>query len=121
MADGYPAPLYKWYKEEYSNNKLTSRIIDPLRDNRVTQTDGTLTIFNPQQTTDRGKYHCTAENELGVIISKTVQMSFGCESIHTLKQGFIEGYSQRLKEGNIYKQKLSRLKLSRLRPRRLRL
>ena len=32
------------------------------------------------------------------------------------KQGFVELYTQRLKEGNIVMQKLSRLKLSRLRP-----
>ena len=37
------------------------------------------------------------------------------------KQGFVEGYSQRLIEGNIVRQKLSRLKVSRLRPHRLRL
>ena len=38
------------------------------------------------------------------------------ESVTKIKQGFIEGYSQRLIEGNI-----DRLKLSRLRPHRLRL
>ena len=37
------------------------------------------------------------------------------------KQGLVQDYSQRLIEGNIYRQKLSRLKLSRLRPHRLRL
>ena len=42
------------------------------------------------------------------------------------KQGFVELYNQRLKEGNIVRQKLSRLKphrprVSRLRPHRLRL
>ncbi|CAG2107336.1 unnamed protein product [Medioppia subpectinata] len=77
VADGYPTPIYKWYKEEYVNNRLTSRYIDPLSDNRITQTDGTLTIYNPQQTNDRGKYHCTAENRFGIIISQTVQLSFG--------------------------------------------
>ena len=37
------------------------------------------------------------------------------------KQGFVEGYSQRLIEGNIVRPKLSRLKVSRLRLHRLRL
>ena len=37
------------------------------------------------------------------------------------KQGLVQDYSQRLIEGNIYKQKLSRLKLSRLKPHRARL
>ena len=34
-----------------------------------------------------------------------------------VQQGLVQDYSQRLIEGNIYRQKLSRLKLSRLRPR----
>ena len=37
------------------------------------------------------------------------------------KQGLVQDYSQRLIEGNIYRQKLSRLKLSRLKPHRARL
>ncbi len=78
VADGYPTPTYKWFREEYENNKLRAVYIDPLADNRVTQTDGTLTIHNPQQLNDRGKYHCTAENKFGKIISETVQLSFGC-------------------------------------------
>jgi hypothetical protein len=84
VADGYPTPIYKWYKEEYVNNILTPRYIDPLSDNRITQTDGTLTIFNPQQSQDRGKYHCTAQNKFGIIISQTVQLSFGCEPLLTI-------------------------------------
>ena len=44
---------------------------------------------------------------------KTIEISF--------KQGFIEGYSQRLIDRNIVMQKLSRLKLSRLRPHKLKL
>ena len=35
------------------------------------------------------------------------------------KQGFVEDYTQRLKEENIVRQKLSRLKFSRLRSRKL--
>ena len=38
-----------------------------------------------------------------------------------IKQGLVQDYSQRLIEGNIYRQKLSRLKLSRLKPHRARL
>lgn len=80
VADGYPTPTYKWFKEEYDATSIVRAIyIDPLSDNRITQTDGTLTIYNPQQTKDRGKYHCTAENTYGKIISQTVQLSFGCK------------------------------------------
>lgn len=78
QADAYPTPTYTWYKEEHlSNNEIRSRLINPLDDNRFTQTDGTLTIYNPQQQTDRGKYHCKAHNEFGTIISQTIQISFG--------------------------------------------
>lgn len=79
VADGFPTPTYEWFKEEYENSRLTARLIDPLSDTRITLTDGTLTIYNPQQTSDRGKYHCKASNRYGTIISETVQLSFGCK------------------------------------------
>lgn len=77
VADGYPTPTYKWYKEEYLDSRPDDRYIDPLADPRYTQTDGTLIISNPQQTSDRGKYHCKASNPFGTVISETVQLSFG--------------------------------------------
>ena len=78
QADGYPTPTYNWFKEEHlTNNEIKSRLINPLDDSRFTQTDGTLTIYNPQQQTDRGKYHCKAQNEFGIIVSQTIQISFG--------------------------------------------
>ncbi|KAI1278064.1 Contactin [Halotydeus destructor] len=77
VAEGYPTPTYEWFKEEYDNVRLKSTLIDPLKDDRVTLTDGTLTIYNPQPATDRGKYHCKATNIFGSIMSETVQLSFG--------------------------------------------
>ena len=77
VADGYPTPTYNWFKEEYENSRPIERLIDPLQDARITLTDGTVTIYNPQQQTDRGKYHCKATNLFGTIISETVQLSFG--------------------------------------------
>ncbi|XP_015912441.1 contactin [Parasteatoda tepidariorum] len=76
VAAGFPSPIYKWYKEEFKN-VLVSELVDPLSDPRYTQTDGTLIISSPQQNKDRGNYHCTAENEFGVVVSQTVQLSFG--------------------------------------------
>ncbi|UYV67456.1 CNTN3 [Cordylochernes scorpioides] len=76
-ADGYPTPTYKWYKEEYVHDSTVSYLIDPLSDDRYTQTDGILTIFDPQNKKDRGKYHCQATNNLGTVISRTAQLSFG--------------------------------------------
>lgn len=78
QADAYPTPTYTWYKEEHlNNNEIRSRLLNPLDDNRFTQTDGTLTIYNPQQQIDRGKYHCKVHNEYGSIVSQTIQISFG--------------------------------------------
>lgn len=77
VAAGYPSPLYKWYREEFRNDKLESYLVDPLSDPRYTQTDGTLIISNPSQLNDRGNYHCTAKNKHGIVKSQTVKLSFG--------------------------------------------
>lgn len=53
--------------------------INPLAADRYTQTDGTLIISHPEPNIDRGKYHCTAENEFGKVKSRTVTLGFGCE------------------------------------------
>ncbi|XP_054721680.1 contactin-like [Uloborus diversus] len=77
VAAGYPPPIYKWYREEFKSDELISHIVDPLVDSRYTQTDGTLIIHNPQQNQDRGNYHCTAENKYGIVVSQSIQLSFG--------------------------------------------
>lgn len=79
VANGYPPPVFRWFKEEYDSNRIKSKYLNPLADNRYTQTDGAITIFNPEQSTDRGKYHCEASNPYGTIISETVQLRFGCK------------------------------------------
>ncbi|XP_035716720.1 contactin isoform X2 [Folsomia candida] len=73
VADGWPAPTYSWFKEEYQNNTL----VDPLKEQRYTVTNGTLVIHEPNSKLDRGNYHCTASNKFGSIISETVSLSFG--------------------------------------------
>ena len=77
VADAFPTPSYKWYKEEYEGVGTKAVYIDPLSDRRYTQTDGILTIDNPQPDRHHGKYHCVAENRYGSIISSTIQLSFG--------------------------------------------
>ncbi|RWS07231.1 contactin-like protein, partial [Dinothrombium tinctorium] len=77
VASAWPTPVYQWFKEEYESGRVASKVIDPLTDNRITQTDGTLIIYNPSQPNDKGKYHCKASNEFGTIISETVLLSFG--------------------------------------------
>ncbi|XP_049513150.1 contactin isoform X3 [Dermacentor silvarum] len=77
VAEGNPLPTYKWFKEEYSNDELLNIHIDPLSNGRYTQTDGTLTIHGPDQSLDRGKYHCMAENKHGRILSRSVSLGFG--------------------------------------------
>ncbi|XP_037271064.2 contactin [Rhipicephalus microplus] len=77
VAEGNPPPTYKWFKEEYANDELLNIYIDPLSNGRFTQTDGTLTIHYPDQTRDRGKYHCMAENKYGKVLSRSVALGFG--------------------------------------------
>lgn len=77
LAGGYPTPTYKWYREEYENDKLVPREIDPLADGRYTISGGTLIIHNPQQKLDRATYHCRATNKFGTIISESVTLNFG--------------------------------------------
>jgi hypothetical protein len=77
-ADAHPAPVYEWFKEEFSGGgEQIARKLDPLLEPRLTLTDGTLTIHNPQQQTDRGKYHCRAGNRFGWTRSRSAQLSFG--------------------------------------------
>ncbi|XP_077497058.1 contactin [Amblyomma americanum] len=77
VAAGYPAPTYKWFREEYKDDEQRNIYIDPLSEGRFTQTDGTLIINNPDQTRDRGKYHCLAENKYGKVLSRSVSLGFG--------------------------------------------
>ena len=67
--------------------------------------------------------HCRSLYQQGsVVIVKGVLQLAICTREEKLnkkpKQGLVQDYSQRLIEGNIYRQKLLRLKLSRLRPHR---
>lgn len=79
VADAYPKPVYTWYREDYSSASegFVGVMINVLDDERMTQTDGQLTIFNPNQQTDKGKYFCSASNEFGRVISRTVSITFG--------------------------------------------
>lgn len=77
VADAHPEPTYTWYREEHNSEGLISTPINPLDDDRLTQTDGTLSIFNPNQQSDKGKYYCSATNEFGRVISQTVSITFG--------------------------------------------
>lgn len=79
LADGLPKPLYTWYREDYSSSSgnLVGIPINVLDDERLTQTDGQLTIYNPNQQTDKGKYFCSASNEFGRVVSRTVSITFG--------------------------------------------
>ncbi|XP_014603516.1 PREDICTED: contactin [Polistes canadensis] len=77
FAGGYPTPTYEWFKEEYENDRLIASRIDPLLNTRYTISGGTLIIFDPEQTEDRGTYHCKATNTFGTIISESVELSFG--------------------------------------------
>lgn len=49
IAGGYPVPTYEWFKEDFQNDRLVSRKIDPLSNSRYTVSGGTLIIFAPNQ------------------------------------------------------------------------
>ncbi|KAH0956722.1 hypothetical protein HN011_007833 [Eciton burchellii] len=77
LAGGYPTPTYEWFKEDYENDRLIATKINPLSNSRYTVSGGTLIIYEPEQTEDRGSYHCKATNKFGTIISESVELSFG--------------------------------------------
>ena len=77
IAQGWPTPIYEWFKEEYINDTLKQVKVDPLTDQRLTISGGQLIINGPDQTMDKGIYFCTAENMFGRVRSKSVSLSFG--------------------------------------------
>lgn len=91
VADGYPHPSYEWYKEEYENDQLRLILVDPKNDKRITITDGSLTISKPDQTRDRGRYHCRAFNRFGRVVSQSAQLSFGYINQFNLKRSTEQG------------------------------
>lgn len=76
VAESWPAPKYKWFKQSSSNSKDFVEI-DPLNATRYTMFGGQLIINIPDQLTDRGSYYCTASNQFGVIRSRAVTLAFG--------------------------------------------
>ncbi|KAJ8986222.1 hypothetical protein NQ317_009928 [Molorchus minor] len=77
LAGGYPTPTYTWFREDYENDRLVAKEINPLSDSRFTISGGMLIIHNPQQKLDHGTYHCKASNKFGTIISESVRLNFG--------------------------------------------
>lgn len=73
IAGGYPAPVYKWYREEYQVDSPIFTEIDPLVDTRFVLSGGTLMIYNPDTDKDNARYHCTASNKFGTIRSESVR------------------------------------------------
>uniref|UniRef100_A0A0A9W5Z2 Contactin n=1 Tax=Lygus hesperus TaxID=30085 RepID=A0A0A9W5Z2_LYGHE len=86
IAGGYPTPTYEWFKEEYEQDQLIPKKIDPLADSRYTISGGSLIIYAPKQVGDRGQFHCKASNEFGTIISESVTLSFGVIGEFNLKR-----------------------------------
>ncbi|XP_014371017.2 contactin [Papilio machaon] len=94
IAGGFPAPTYKWFREDYQVDKLVFTEIDPLLDSRFILSGGTLMIYNPNAETDNTQYHCTASNKFGTVRSESVRLSFG----------FIREFNQKrpIESGNQY-------------------
>ncbi|XP_041371563.1 contactin-like [Gigantopelta aegis] len=74
-ADGNPPPYYTWFRKSTSTSpdvEITSAM-----NTRYTLTNGKLSIAEPNVTADGGDYQCIAFNRMGVVMSDTVQVSFG--------------------------------------------
>lgn len=86
LAGGYPTPTYEWFREDFENDRLVAKKINPLDDGRFTISGGNLLIDSPEQKKDRATYHCKASNKFGTIISESVQLNFGFINEFVLKR-----------------------------------
>lgn len=69
-----PQATYGWSRIQGSQVIDITGDLDP----RYTLTNGRLTIDQPEEGTDSGRYQCRAENTFGTIIGSIIQLSFGC-------------------------------------------
>lgn len=73
LATGNPEPEYKWYR----TRELQRLQIDTLQDNRLTITNGKLTINKPAEVKgDNAEYDCVARNKFGEIRSSQARLTF---------------------------------------------
>lgn len=91
LANGYPTPTYEWFKEKPELVKSVFQKLDPLKNSKYTISGGSLIIHQPDQTLDRGNYHCKASNKYGSIISETVELAFGSIGEFNLKRSAESG------------------------------
>ncbi|XP_022915290.2 contactin isoform X1 [Onthophagus taurus] len=91
LAGGYPTPTYQWFKEEYENDRLAAKQVDPLTDDRYTLSGGMLIIMKPEEKLDRANYHCKASNKYGTIISESIALNFGYIHEFVLKRAAEQG------------------------------
>ena len=76
MATGIPLPSYSII---HTNGRGNTTEITASLDKRFTITNGKLTINNPMEAIDTGSYHCIAQNQLGLVVSNPMDLSFGCK------------------------------------------
>ncbi|XP_071155484.1 contactin-like [Mytilus edulis] len=74
IATGLPQPNYKIIQTDDEGNVTD---MSTLVDSRYTITNGKLSIQSPNEALDSGTYHCTAQNEFGLVVSNPMQLSFG--------------------------------------------
>ncbi|XP_041371583.1 contactin-like [Gigantopelta aegis] len=74
VAFAYPHATYRIYRSS-SSGDVTE--ITPDLDLRFTVTNGKLTIADPREEVDAGRYHCEIENDKGRLLSSTMLLSFG--------------------------------------------
>lgn len=72
-ATGLTQPTYQWTVTR--ENAQTRPIVGP----RYIQTNGRVSISNPQVALDGGSYQCSAKNEFGVVLTPPVVLSVAGE------------------------------------------
>lgn len=68
---GYPAPVYKWYKDgkevgDFSSEYQSFRLLN-LKHN------------------DGGTYQCVAKNDVGSILSQKIEINIACKLIYLVR------------------------------------
>ncbi|GFO37283.1 contactin [Plakobranchus ocellatus] len=72
VANAFPQPTYRWFRRPNFDREVSM-----LEDDRITITNGKLTINNPSEDKDWDVYRCSAENKYGRVISGSVEITFG--------------------------------------------
>ncbi|GFN94654.1 contactin [Plakobranchus ocellatus] len=75
QASGNPRPTYKWFRQAVGQ-KERQEVTSALGPKYVI-TNGRLTISNPSEKEDVSQYTCEATNDVGIVQSNPIEVSYG--------------------------------------------